>query len=233
MASKRNAGMSTVEMMFGKGTLSVEIDADVTVIEKPPMPLIAMPPGAIQNAIDNPVSDEGCSVPPLSEYAKGKKTACILICDITRPVPNGLNLPILVKTLMEAGVPASGITVLIATGLHRPNEGAELTELIGDAWVEATVACVNHFARDDDAHVHVGTTSRGTVVKIDKRFVEAEIRIATGLVEPHFMAGYSGGRKVIAPGIAHAETITTFHSARFMEDPKAIEGNLDGNPLHE
>ena len=126
------------------------------------------------------------------------------------------------RALLDGGVPASGITVLVATGLHRPNEGAELTELVGDAWVEETVTCVNHFARNDDDHVHVGTTSRGTVVRLDKRFVEADIRIATGLVEPHFMAGYSGGRKVIAPGIAHAETITTFHSARFMEDPKAV-----------
>jgi nickel-dependent lactate racemase len=288
-------GREKVEMMFGKGVLAVEIDADVTVIEKPPMPLIEDPAGAIQKAIDTPVCDEGASVPALSEYAKGKETACILICDITRPVPNGLNLPVLVRALLGAGVPASGITVLIATGLHRPNEGEELTELIGDKWVEETVSCVNHFARNDEDHTHVGTTSRGTVVKIDKRFVEADIRIATGLVEPHFMAGCenawlsallpaslscralqvctlarsassvhvdvcacacvcvrarvracavivargcvrradSGGRKVIAPGIAHAETITTFHSARFMEDPKAIEGNLVGNPLHE
>ena len=176
-------------MMYGKGKLAVEIDADVTVIEKPPMPLIDDPPAAIQNAIDNPACDAGASVPPLSEYAKGKKTACILICDITRPVPNGLNLPVLVRTLLDAGVPASGITVLVATGLHRPNEGEELSELVGDKWVEETVSCVNHFARNDEDHTHIGTTSRGTVVKIDARFVEAEIRIATGLVEPHFMAG--------------------------------------------
>ena len=97
-----------------------------------------------------------------SEYAQGKQTACILICDITRPVPNGLNLPVLVRALLKAGVPASGITVLVATGLHRPNEGEELSELVGDEWVEQTVTCVNHFARNDEDHVHVGTTSRGT-----------------------------------------------------------------------
>jgi nickel-dependent lactate racemase len=77
------------------------------------------------------------------------------------------------------------------------------------------------------------TSGRRTPVKLDRRFVEAELRIATGLVEPHFMAGYSGGRKVIAPGVAHADTIRTFHSARFMEDPAAIQCNLSGNPLHE
>ena len=179
--------MRSVDVMFGKGKLAVEIDdaAEVTVVEKPAMPLIEDPGAAIQAAIDAPDVEEALgALPPLAEFAKGKQTACILICDITRPVPNGLNLPVLVRALLDGGVPASGITVLVATGLHRPNEGAELTELVGDAWVEETVSCVNHFARNDEDHVHVGTTSRGTVVRIDKRFVEAEIRIATGLVEP-------------------------------------------------
>jgi len=122
----------------------------------------------------------------------------------------------------------------VATGLHRPNEGAELAEVVGDPWVQDTVRVENHFARDEAAHVDLGVTSgRRTPVKLDRRFVDAELRIATGLVEPHFMAGYSGGRKVIAPGVAHADTIRTFHSARFMEDPAAIQCNLAGNPLHE
>ena len=98
----------------------------------------------------------------------------------------------------------------------------------------ATVRVENHFARDDAAHVDLGRTKgRGVPVKLDRRFVEAEVRIATGLVEPHFMAGYSGGRKVVAPGIAHADTIRTFHSAAFMENPAAVSCNLAGNPLHE
>jgi nickel-dependent lactate racemase len=119
--------------------------------------------------------------------------------------------------------------VLVATGLHRPNEGAELAEVVGDPWVFDNVKVENHHARDDAAHVDLGVTSvRRTPVKLDRRFVEADVRIATGLVEPHFMAGYSGGRKVIAPGIAHADTIRTFHSARFMEDKAAIQCNLAG-----
>ncbi|MBT4355186.1 MAG: DUF2088 domain-containing protein, partial [Rhodospirillaceae bacterium] len=91
----------------------------------------------------------------------------------------------------------------------------------------------NHFARDDGAHVEVGITKKGNRVLLDQRFVSADLKIVTGLVEPHFMAGYSGGRKVIAPGIAHAETITTFHSSRYMEDPLSANCNLQGNPLHE
>ena len=97
-----------------------------------------------------------------------------------------------------------------------------------------TVEVANHFARDDAAHVDLGTTrTHGVPVKLDRRLVEAELKIATGLVEPHFMAGWSGGRKVIAPGVAHKDTITTFHSARFMEHPRATSCILDGNPLHE
>ena len=171
---------------------------------------------------------------PFREVVRGRKSACILICDITRPVPNHLFLRPLIEGMLAAGMERERITVLVATGLHRPNEGDELAEVVGDPWVFENVRVENHFARDDAAHVDMGRTPvRGTPVKLDRRFVEAEVRIATGLVEPHFMAGYSGGRKVIAPGIAHADTIRTFHSARFMEDPLAIQCNLSGNPLHE
>jgi len=140
----------------------------------------------------------------------------------------------MIRTLLAGGIPADAITVLVATGLHRPNESAELAELVGDPWVLETVSVENHFARDDAAHVDLGVTAtRDTPVRLNRRFVEADLRIATGLVEPHFMAGWSGGRKVVAPGIAHQETIRTLHSARFMEDPSAIQCNLNGNPLHE
>ena len=220
-----------VDINYAKGNLTLDLDDryDVTVIAKSPMPVLADPKGAIIEAINNPV---GGGV--LDDLAGPGKTACILICDITRPVPNGLFLPILIKRMMDQGVTASDITVLVATGLHRPNEGAELEELVGSEWVMNTVNIVNHFARDDATHTDLGKTeTRGTSVLIDSRFVDADIKIATGLVEPHFMAGYSGGRKVIAPGVAHADTITTFHNAEFMENPNAINCNLIGNPLHE
>ena len=220
-----------VDINYAKGNLTLNLDDryNVTVIAKNPMPVLADPKAAIIEAINNPV---GGGV--LDDLAGPGKTACILICDITRPVPNGLFLPILIKRLMDQGVTASDITVLVATGLHRPNEGAELDELVGSEWVMKTVNVVNHFARDDAAHTDLGKTeTRGTSVLIDSRFVDADIKIATGLVEPHFMAGYSGGRKVIAPGVAHADTITTFHNAEFMENPNAINCNLIGNPLHE
>lgn len=221
-----------VDINYAKGSLTLDLDDtyDVTVIGKKQMPVLADPEAGVIEAINNPAGDG----PTIDDLAGPGKTACILICDITRPVPNGLFLPILIKRLIDNGTAADDITVLIATGLHRPNEGDELVELVGSQWVLDTVNVVNHFARDDAAHTDLGVTdTRGTVVKIDSRFVDADIRIATGLVEPHFMAGYSGGRKVIAPGVAHADTITTFHNAKFMENPNAINCNLAGNPLHE
>ena len=219
------------ELDYGRGTLAVDLpaEADVTVVRKRSLEPLSEPSRAVRDALANPVGTG-----PLVQIAAGKHSACILICDITRPVPNGVFLPILIRDLLDAGLSPDSITVLVATGLHRPNQGAELEELVGDRWVLDTVRVVNHFARDDDDHVDLGfTPTRATPVKLDRRFVEAELRIATGLVEPHFMAGYSGGRKVVAPGVAHADTIRTFHSARFMEDPAAVQCNLAGNPLHE
>jgi nickel-dependent lactate racemase len=220
-----------IELAYGQSGMMLDVPAGIetTIIRKKPLPVPDDPARVIEMVLTNPIS-----AAPLSEAGRGAKTACILICDITRPVPNRLFLRPVIEQLTAAGVPLSGITVLVATGLHRPNLGDELAELVGDRWVLENVACVNHYAREDADHVMLGTTpGRGVPVGIDKRFVEADIRIATGLVEPHFMAGYSGGRKVIAPGVAHHSTIRTFHSARFMEDPAASSCNLDNNPLHE
>jgi nickel-dependent lactate racemase len=221
----------TVDILYGRTGLRVRLPrgATPTVIAKRPLPKLPDPRAAVRAALANPVD-----APAYDALVRGRRSACILICDITRPVPNGLFLRPLIEGLLDAGMPRDNIRVLVATGLHRPNEGEELAEVVGDPWVQDTVRVENHFARDDAMHVDLGLTrTRATPVKLDRRFVEADLRIATGLVEPHFMAGYSGGRKVIAPGVAHADTIRTFHSARFMEDPAAKECVLDRNPLHE
>ena len=220
-----------IDLAYGKRHLAVSMpsDANATIIRKLPLQKLPDARAAVRQALDQPIGARS-----LKLLAQGRRSACILICDITRPVPNHLFLRPMIQDMIEAGIPAEGITVLVATGLHRPNEGDELAELIGDPWVQSTVRVENHFARDDADHVDLGVTrTRGTPVKLDRRFIEADLKIATGLVEPHFMAGYSGGRKVIAPGVAHADTIRTFHNARFMEDPLARQGNLGGNPLHE
>jgi nickel-dependent lactate racemase len=220
-----------VGLSYGKGHLPVRLPdgARATVIRKTPLPKIPDPRDAVRHALDFPIG-----ATPLKALARGKRSACIVICDITRPVPNHLFLRPLIEDMVTAGIPAEGICVLVATGLHRPNEGAELEELVGDPWVFEHVKVLNHFARNDAEHIDLGFTStRRTPVKLDRSLVEAELKIVTGLVEPHFMAGYSGGRKVIAPGVAHADTIRTFHNASFMEHPLARACNLEGNPLHE
>jgi nickel-dependent lactate racemase len=223
--------MQRIELNYGRGRLPVELpdEIDLRMIKKRQMPVLPDPEDAVREALARPTG-----TPPLAELARGKNSACILICDITRPVPNGLFLPTLVEQLLDAGLRPERIRIVVATGLHRPNEGEELAELVGSRWVMDTVEVRDHFARDDAIHVDLGTTrAHGVPVKLDRRLVEADLKIATGLVEPHFMAGWSGGRKVIAPGVAHKDTITTFHSARFMEHPRATSCTLDGNPLHE
>jgi nickel-dependent lactate racemase len=218
-----------VDLSYGRSTLPLELPdgLEVTVIRKPAMPALPEPRAAVEAALARPVG-----AAPLADEARGKRSACILVCDITRPVPNGLLLTPLVRALLAAGLPAERVTVLVATGLHRANLGRELEELIGDPWILSTVRVENHDARDDAAHADLGATPAGTPVKLDRRFVDADLKIVTGLVEPHFMAGYSAGRKVIAPGVAHRDTITTLHSSRFMADPRADNCVLDGNPLH-
>ncbi len=217
-------------MSYGREGLCLDLpdDWDVTVVEKPPMPILADPARAVEEALETPF---GCL--PLEEEARGKASACLLVCDITRPVPNGLLLPPVLRRLLAAGIPREAITILVATGLHRPNLGGELREVIGDDWVLANFRVANHYARNDGDHVDLGRTSLGAPIKLDRRLVEAELRLAVGLVEPHFMAGYSGGRKIITPGVAHRDTITYLHAAGLMEHPRAANCVLAGNPLHE
>jgi nickel-dependent lactate racemase len=219
-----------IELSYGKGVMPVDMPEglEIEVIRKPAMPVIADPKAAMRAALARPVG-----APALKDLARGKKSCCVLICDITRPVPNGIILPILLRGLLDAGMTPEQVRVLVATGLHRPNEGAELAELVGDPWVLQTFKVENHFARNDAGHVFLGRSARGIDFKIDRRFAEADLKIATGLVEPHFMAGYSGGRKVIMPGVAHADAIRRFHSAEFMEHPNARNCVLEGNPLYD
>ena len=222
--------MSEITMAYGRSGMRVQLnDAwQVDVIRKPTMPVLPDPVAALEAALDAPVG-----APPFAQLAAAAQRVCIVICDITRPVPNGKILPVLVRRLLAAGVKPEAITVLIATGLHRPNEGAEMAAVVGDETVLRTVRVVNHFARRDEEHVTLGTTTRGTPVRLDRRLVEADLRMVVGLVEPHFMAGYSGGRKLLSPGVAHADTITNFHHARLLEHPQATSTVLDGNPLHD
>ena len=218
-----------VVMRYGRKGLGLDLPdgVDAVVIRKKAMPVLPDPEKAVASAFLNPV---GCK--SLFEEARQCRSACILICDITRPVPNGIVLPTLVTELIRAGIKPQAITVLVATGLHRPNEGEELREVVGSDWVLETVRVINHFARNEEDHMSLGALPDDIPVKLDRRFLRADLRIVVGLVEPHFMAGYSGGRKIIAPGIAHEDTIRIFHSARILEHCRAANCILEGNPIH-
>ena len=219
-----------VDLLYGRNSISLRLPDGIraTVVCKHPMTPVRNPTQAVKQALEKPV---GC--PPLAEMARGKKSACILICDITRPVPNGTLLPPLIEAITGAGIPEENILILVATGLHRPNEGEELREIVGSDEVFRSIRAENHFARDREAHVDLGKTSRGIPVLIDRRFVEADLKVVTGLVEPHFMAGYSGGRKLVAPGVAYQDTILNFHTAHILEHEKSANCVIEGNPLHE
>ncbi len=182
---------------------------------------------ALDAALDAPT---GC--PPLAQLAAGKRTAAISVCDITRPAPNRVTLPPLLKRLHQAGIPKAGVTILIATGLHRAATKAELDAILGPE-IAASYRVVSHDARDFASHRALGTTRRGTPVFIDERFMAADLHITLGFVEPHLMLGFSGGRKLIVPGLAAQETIKVIHSPRFNREPLATEGSIEGNPLHE
>jgi nickel-dependent lactate racemase len=192
------------------------------------MPVLDDPVHSIQVSLREAV---GC--PSLQQVAKTATRVCIVICDITRPVPNGPILRGIVEELREAGVRLDQITVLIATGLHRPNLGREMLEVVGDEWIFDNVRIENHFARDSAWMVDLGFTPTDSIpVVLNRHLVDADLRIVVGLVEPHFMAGYSGGRKVVAPGVAGEATIRTFHNHQFMADPFACNTVLENNPLH-
>lgn len=224
--------MTDITLAYGRDGLRLRLPAaaEPTVIRKKPLPRLSDPAAAVAAAFDQPIGS-----PSLAELARGRTSACVVICDITRPVPNQLFLRPMIEVLLAGGIPADRIVIVVATGLHRGGDAAELAELVGhDQWVLDHIRIVNHDARDRAGLVDLGLTpNRAVPVSLNRRLVEADLRIVTGLVEPHFMAGWSGGRKVVAPGVAGADTIRTFHSARFMGDPLAVEANLVGNPLHE
>ena len=181
---------------------------------------------ALEAALDAPI---GCA--SLLELAQGKKTAAISVCDITRPAPNRLTLPPVLDRLHQAGMKAEDITICIATGLHREATAAELNTILGPE-IAAKYPILNHDAKKKDAHRYVGDTRRGTPVWIEKPFLDADLRITLGFIEQHLMLGFSGGRKMIAPGLAAQETIKVIHSPKFMRESLAVEGSVEENPLH-
>jgi len=218
-----------VRLDYGRSGLDVELPDDRvmgTLAYKSVSPL-PEPDDELLAVLSQPTG-----TPPLSELAKGRRDACILICDITRPVPNEMILRPTLRILEETGIPRENILILVATGLHRANEHDELVEMVGQSIVD-NYRIENHCGQNLDEHTYLGDSPRGVPMWIDSRYVNADLKITVGLIEPHFMAGFSGGRKLICPGVAALETIKVWHTPRFLEHPCADTGILENNPVHE
>src|SRR5438270_10564191 len=218
-----------VTLDYGRTGLDVELPADRVVgpLEIRAVPPLDDPEGAVAAMLEAPIGSA-----PLREVARGKRDACILVCDITRPVPNATILRPTLRVLHEAGIAREDVLILVATGLHRPSTEAERVEMLGEE-IAARYRVEDHHGTRLEEHTLLGTTPRGVPAWIDSRYVRAGLKIATGLIEPHLMAGYSGGRKLICPGIAALETVKLWHGPMFLEHPKADCGILEGNPVHE
>lgn len=218
-----------VDMKYGQGTVPVDIPVKnlAGVLETVQSVPLSNADSVVREAISTPIASES-----LADIATGRDSACIVISDITRPVPNPVILPPILETLEQTGISRERITILIATGIHRPNEGDELEELVGRTIMES-YRIVNHFSQKPETHTFLGMTDNGTPVYIDNTYLSAELKIITGLIEPHLMAGYSGGRKAICPGLASIETMKVMHGPELMEHPNSAVGILEGNPFHK
>ena len=218
-----------IKLSYHKNGLEVELPGENVraVLRKPAAPALREPAEALADGLRNPIGSE-----PLSEIARGKRNAVIVVSDRTRPVPNRTLLPPIIKVLKDAGIAAADITIIVATGLHAPCEGPAIEQLLGPQ-ITRRVKVVNHDGRDLKGHTRLGTTERGTPVHIDTRYVNAELKVLTGLIEPHFMAGFSGGPKAILPGLVAAQTIGAIHGYTMLADPRCRTGNIADNPLHE
>ena len=218
-----------IEFAFGKDGIRLDLPPgrNYAVVESRSARALEDPAALIARALNHPI---GCA--PLAELARGKRTATIAVCDITRPAPNRTTLPPLLERLHAAGIPVEGVTILVATGLHRGATQAEIETIVGTE-IAARYRIENHDAKDFAAHRSLGSTRRGTPVYIDRRLLDADLHITLGFIEQHIMAGFSGGRKLVAPGVAAQETIKVLHSPKFMREPMATEGSIEGNPLHQ
>lgn len=218
-----------ITLPYGKGELTIELPGKgqpCMIIEQGEKEAIADVKAAVVARLKNPI---GC--PPLGETVRSKeaKTACIVVNDITRPTPTEPMLLAIAAELNENGIPDENIKVLVATGTHRANTVEEMEEMFGrEALDRFTV--INHDCMNDEELKYLGTTSNGIPVVVSRHFVEADIRITTGIIAPHQRAGFSGGRKSVLPGIAGLDSLKKHHG---MESDGPAMGKIENNPFHQ
>ena len=215
-----------VRLAYGREGLEVELpDERTTVIEPTFVPGLPDAKGAILTALRNPIG-----TPSLRQIVEPTQSVAISVCDITRPMPSKTLLPLLLGELRH--IPPGNITILIATGTHRTNTEEELAEMLSEGVVD-NFRVVNHDGFNDDSLEEIGSTDSGIQVRLNRRWVESDIRITTGFVEPHFFAGFSGGPKMVAPGLAGFPTIMRLHDAAMIGHPNARFAKTVGNPIHD
>jgi lactate racemase len=218
--------MMDIGILCGEKHLDIKVPDNAVVLTPNAADGLPDPEGAVADAIARPIGSA-----PLAELAAGRSDACIVISDITRPVPNRQVLPPILKTLETAGIARDAITILIATGMHRPNEGRELESVVGPE-IMANYRIINHFCRKQEELRHIADID-GAAIELNSHYLDADLKILTGLIEPHMYAGYSGGRKALLPGISSYRTMTHMHSFKMIDHPNVTNCRLDGNPFHE
>jgi nickel-dependent lactate racemase len=216
-----------VWLAYGEKGLRVELPDERTTVVQPVHASAAPDPAAaLREALRAPVAG-----PPLRELARPGQTVAISMCDGTRPQPRHQMIPAVLEEL-DGIVDIADVTVLVATGTHRGNTEAELRRMLGDE-VYDSVRVVNHDARDRSTLMYLGEHGNGVPVWLNTEWVQADLRITTGFVEPHFFAGFSGGPKLVSPGLAGLDTVLTLHDASRIGHPNAIWGVTEGNPVHD
>lgn len=216
-----------VQLAYGKDGMEVELPDHAVIVEPKYVRGVTDEKQALRASLQAPIGTVR-----LAEMVKPDSKVVIVVSDITRPAPSDRILPVLLEQLET--VKQENIRIVNALGLHRPNTREEFVHMLGQEIVDAFGdRIINHNANDKAELVYLGESSRGTPMWINRTYMEADIKIVTGFIEPHFFAGFSGGRKSVFPGIAGADTITKNHNAVHIDHQLACYGSLEGNPIHE
>jgi nickel-dependent lactate racemase len=216
-----------LKLAYGRNGLLVNLPDATYVVEPRYIPGVPDETAAIRHALRRPIASA-----PLAKKVRPGDTVVIVHSDITRATPNDRILPVLLAELEATGIARQDITLINALGTHRSQTEAELRRMLGNPIVD-NYRCLQHNAFDDAGLVSLGQTSLGHPVRINRHYLEADVKILTGFIEPHFFAGFSGGPKGVLPSMAGAESVLTNHGYRMIADPNATWGVTEGNPIWE
>jgi nickel-dependent lactate racemase len=216
-----------VHLAYGQTGLAVELPDGTDIVRSRHLPSVVDEPDALRQSLRTPTNSR-----PLAELCTAEDRVAIVHSDITRPTPNDRILPVLLRELESAGIARRDITLLNALGTHRAQTDAELRMMLGDDVVD-NYRCLQHDAGNHANLVSLGMTSNGHPVRLNRQLMEADVRILTGFVEPHFFAGFSGGPKAVLPALAGAESVLSNHGRDMIAHPNATWGVTEGNPIWE